>query len=576
MNNSRMKEDIPAMRKDKLTPEQLSNLRHQADMILQLKPEELQRFSAEEIYHLIHEMGKYQADLQIHAEGLHQTREKTEELLDKYTDLFDFAPLGYFIFDQNGLLLEVNHTGAGQLGQEKANLINQPVDSFVAQGYRDMFLMHLRQVFQSQVRQVCELKLRRGNGMEFYARLESIGVRDSQGNFSHYRTIVSNISKRKRMEEELQRTQRLKSVGVMAGDIAHEFKNIMMIIVNVLSLAKLHLDSKDRVLDLLTQAENAAMRANGLNQRLTSFFRSEVPAKKNASLPELLKNTGNCQIKGSGVKPVYSLPDDLWPVVIDDRQIGQVISTLIMHADQAMPEGGEIEITAENVVIGSDDSLPLKNGKYVKVSIKDQGWGLQKEDLQRVFDPCFSSKSTGNGLGLAASYLIIRKHGGHLSAESELGTGTTFSFYLPAARQGTSLLCRDSEQKSYGDRMRILLMEDEVIVRNTAGQMLEYFGYEVEFAWDGVEAISLYKQAKESGHPFYVVIMDLSVPGGMGGMEAVQELLRVDPDVKAIATSGYIDDLVMSDFKHYGFTAAIAKPYQILELAKTLKCIIGE
>lgn len=576
MNNSRMKEDISAMSKAEPTPEQLSNLRHQADKILQLKLGELQRLSAEEIHRLIYEMGMYQANLQMHAEGLYQAREKTEELLGKYTDFFDFAPLGYFIFDQNGLVLEVNHTGAGQLGQEKANLINQPVDSFVAQGYRDMFLMHLRQVFQSQVRQVCELKLRSGNGMEFYARLESIGVRDSQGNFSHYRTIASNISKRKRMEEELQRTQRLKSVGVMAGDIAHEFRNIMMIIVSVLSLAKLHFDAEDKVFNLLTQAENAAMRANDLTQRLTSFFRSEVPAKKNAALTELLKNTGNCPIKGSGVNPVYSLPDDLWPVEIDERQIGQVISTLIMHADQAMPEGGEIKVTAENVVVGPDESLPLKDGKYVKVSVKDQSWGLQKEDLQRVFDPCFSSTAIGNGLGLAASYLIIRKHGGHLSAESELGSGTTFFFYLPAARQRTSLLCRDSEQKSYVERRRILLMEDEVIVRNTAGQMLEYFGYEVEFAWDGVEAISLYKQAKESGHPFYVVIMDLSVPGGMGGMEAVQELLRVDPDVKAIATSGYIDDLVMSDFKRYGFTAAIAKPYQIQELAKTLECIIGE
>ena len=276
------------------------------------------------------------------------------------------------------------------------------------------------------------------------------------------------------------------------------------------------------------------------------------------------------------MKHLCSLPDDLWPVEIDEKQIGQVISTLIMNADQAMPEEGEIKVTAENVVIGPEESLPLKDGKYVKVSVKDQGWGLQKEDLQRVFDPCFSSTAKGNGLGLAASYLIIRKHGGYLGAESEFGAGTTFSFYLPAARQRTSLSCREREQKSYDDRRKILLMEDEIIVRNTVGQMLEYFGYQVEFAWDGVEAISLYKQAKESGHPFHVVIMDLSVPGGMGGMEAIQELRRVDPEVKAIVSSGYSDDLIMSEFKRYGFTAAMAKPYQIQELAKTLQCIIGE
>jgi two-component system cell cycle sensor histidine kinase/response regulator CckA len=572
-----MKEDRPAMKKDDQVSEQLSNLRCQADKIMQLKPDELQRLSAEEIHCLIHEMGMYQTNLQMHLEGLHRAREKTEESLGKYTNFFDFAPAGYFIFDQNGLVLEVNHTGASQLGQEKVNLINQSFSTFVAQDHRDMFLMYLKQVFQHhQVRQICELKLKRNNGTEFCARLESIGVRDEQGNFSHYRTIVSNISKRKSMEEELQRTQKLKFAGVMAGDIAHEFKNIITIIVSVLSLAKLHLAAEDKVLGLLEQAENAAVRAGNLTRQLQTFFRSEAPVKKITSLLELLKNSVNCPVNGPKVTCEFSLPDDLWPVEIDERQIGQVINTLITNAGQAMPDGGEIKVSAENVVIGPEESLPLKDGKYVRVSIKDQGWGLQKEDLQRVFDPCFSSKAKESGLGLVASYLMIRKHGGYLGAESELGAGTTFSFYLPAARKRTLPSSRNREQKSCDGRRRILLMEDEVIVRSTAGQMLEYFGYQVEFAWDGVEALSLYKQAKESGRPFHVVIMDLSVPGGMGGMEAIQELRRIDPDVKAIISSGYSDDLVMSEFKRYGFTAAIAKPYQIQELAETLQCIIDE
>ncbi|MEW5803973.1 MAG: response regulator [bacterium] len=622
------------MSKDEPISLQLDDLRRQADKILQLNPEQLQGFSAEEIHHLIQELGMYLVRLEMHTERFHRAQEKSDQLLERYINLFDFAPTGYFIFDKNGLILDANHTGASQLGQEKDHLIGQPFVLFVVQEHRDMFLIHLRQVFrsQSQDRHILELKLTRGNGAEFYARIESIRANDRQGNGYHCRTMVDDISKHKKMEEELQRTQKIKSAGVLAGSIAHEFREVLMVIIGALSLAKMYPEDGNKVLDFVDQAEAAAIRAKNLTQHLLAFFRSETLIRRTVRLPEFLNNAadtdadgcdargcdirdraggydargcdirdyqdrscdakGNdakgynsaksCDAKGYGaknctIKTEYSLPADLWPVAIDERQIRQVIDVLITAAEQAMPEGGTIKITAENFVVGAEESLPLKDGNYVKVSIKDQGWGLRKEDLYRIFDPCFSPTAKGSGLELAASYLTIRKHGGHISVESQFGSGTTFALYLPAVlQQRESYVRKSGKQKSCPARRRILLMEDEKIVRHTAGQMLEYFGYEVEFALDGVEAINLYKKAKKSGHPFDAVIMDLKIPGGMGGVEAIQELRRLDPEVKAVVSSGYADDLVMSQFKRYGFSAAIAKPYRIQELTDILQFIIGK
>jgi CheY-like chemotaxis protein len=260
---------------------------------------------------------------------------------------------------------------------------------------------------------------------------------------------------------------------------------------------------------------------------------------------------------------------------VDVGQISQVINNLLINAAEAMPGGGVITVRAENLTVGRGNTIPLAYGKYIKISIQDQGTGITPEHLKKIFDPYFTTKHKGSGLGLAICYSIIKKHDGHINAESVLGSGTTFSVYLPASSKELARK-KDSREEPVRGEGKILVMDDEVNVRDVTGQILKHLGYDVEFAGDGSEAIDLYRKAEESGNPFDAVIMDLTIPGGMGGKEAIIQLLEIDPDAKAIVSSGYSDNLVMSDFRQYGFKGVVAKPYKIQQLALVLHNVLND
>jgi CheY-like chemotaxis protein len=256
--------------------------------------------------------------------------------------------------------------------------------------------------------------------------------------------------------------------------------------------------------------------------------------------------------------------------------MSQVINNLIINADQAMPEGGKITVSAENMTVGREQTLPIKKGKYVEITIKDRGIGISKEHLERIFDPYFTTKQKGSGFGLAITYSIIKRHRGHIAVESEVGVGTTFSIYLPASF-GKMPIKEKIEGKVVPGSGKILVMDDEEVVRDVAGEMLKQIGYEVEFAGNGAEAIELYKGAKESGNAFAAVILDLTVPGGMGGVETIKKLLEIDPGVKAIVSSGYSNDPVMANFSEYGFVEVVPKPYEIQKVGEVIrKVLVGE
>ena len=278
-------------------------------------------------------------------------------------------------------------------------------------------------------------------------------------------------------------------------------------------------------------------------------------------------------LKGSNVGCKFSLPEDLWPAEIDEGQISQVINNLVINADQAMPKGGTIQVSAENITTGQEHSLPLTKGKYIKICIHDQGVGISKECLQKIFDPYFTTKGTGTGLGLAISYSIIKKHNGYITVESKEGAGATFCVYLPASEKSV-LPKKQAEVKPSPGRGKVLLMDDDKNLKEMVGEMIAYIGYEVEFARNGQEAVELYEKAKKSGSPFDAVIMDLIIPGGMGGHEAARKLLEMDPKAKVIVSSGYSNDPIMSDFKHYGFCNVLAKPYEIKNLSTVLQSAI--
>ena len=383
---------------------------------------------------------------------------------------------------------------------------------------------------------------------------------------------IMDITERKQMEQELQKIQKLESLGILAGGIAHDFNNILTAISTNLSMARVYGDLREDVSEMLTDAEQASVRAKNLTQQLLAFAKGGTPIKKQVSISRLITTTAAFSLSGSKVRCEFSLPDDLWLAEVDEGQIGQVIQNLIINADQAMPRGGTIRIAAENIVVGEKDSLPLKNGLYLRISVNDQGIGVSRKDMPSIFDPFFTTKQKGSGLGLATSFSVVNSHAGHIEVESVIEEGTTFSVYLPALGRTSEEKGRERKRLIKGEG-RILLVDDEEIIWRAAGEALTRMGYEVQFAEDGAEGIELYREAMHAARPFHAVIMDLTIPGGMGGKEAVGEILRIDPDARIIASSGYSNDPVMSDFRQHGFCGIITKPYRIEELGELMSRI---
>jgi CheY-like chemotaxis protein len=269
-------------------------------------------------------------------------------------------------------------------------------------------------------------------------------------------------------------------------------------------------------------------------------------------------------LRGSKSNCEFSIAENLWPAEVDVGQISQVINNIVINANQAMPKGGTIQVAAENLIIESGHGLPVKPGRYIRISITDQGVGIGENHFLNIFDPYFTTKQEGSGLGLATAYSIIKKHNGHIAVESQLGVGTTFHIYLPASDKA---IPEKEKVKVIKGQGRILVMDDEVALRKVVGKMLAMLGYEAEFAQDGAEAIRMVKEAEK---PYDAVILDLTIPGGMGGKEAINKLLEIDPELKAIVSSGYSDDPVLANFQEYGFKGIMPKPFQSQLLSKVL------
>jgi signal transduction histidine kinase/ActR/RegA family two-component response regulator len=389
-----------------------------------------------------------------------------------------------------------------------------------------------------------------------------------------YQLIYQDITERKLLEAEHQRIEKLESIGTLAGGIAHDFNNLLTGIMGNISLARRYVEPEGKASERLEEAEKASLRARDLTQQLLTFSRGGAPVKALIPIDKLIQESASFALRGSKVKPEFSLPDDLWAVKADKGQINQVISNIVINADQAMPQGGTLNIEANNLVIKSRRVLPLPPGNYVHIAIKDRGVGIPREHLGKIFDPFFTTKQKGSGLGLATVYSIVKNHDGHIAVESKLGTGTTFHIYLPASEKQSPAEEEVVEEAILRGKGRILVMDDEDIIREMLYKILSLAGYEVELTQDGAEAIGRYAEAKGAKRPFDAVIMDLTIPGGMGGKEAITRLLEIDPNARVIVSSGYATDPIMSGYKKYGFRAMLTKPYGATEIEKTLKRVL--
>jgi|WetSurMetagenome_2_1015567.scaffolds.fasta_scaffold00008_34 PAS domain S-box-containing protein len=383
--------------------------------------------------------------------------------------------------------------------------------------------------------------------------------------------VFHDITEKRKLEAELQTARKLESLGVLAGGIAHDFNNILTGIITNLFMARTRVKEDNATYELLADAEKASFKASKLVKQLITFSKGGAPVKEVLHLRNSIEDSADFCLSGSNVQCQINIPPDLWTVEADKGQIDQVLNNLIINADQSMPSGGTITIAAENVTvsggapgpIGQGSQPMLTEGRYVKVTVADEGPGISKENREKIFDPYFTTKPNGTGLGLTIAYSIIKNHKGMIAVDSPPGKGAVFSFYLPAAveKKTPSQAVRGSTDS--GPSLRVLVMDDDPSVRTVVSQLLKSAGYEVHCASTGEETIVAYEHAFASTSPFNVVVMDLTIPGGMGGKETVEKILAIDPRARVVVSSGYSNDPVMANYRDYGFCGVIAKPFNI-------------
>lgn len=510
-------------------------------------------------------------------------RKKAEEEIRRSEEfirgILDTVDEGFIVIERDFRIMIANKAYCGQVGEPADRVIGRHCYEVSHRSSKpcydsgeDCAVLH---VFNTGRPHTALHKHKDAKGSILYVETKAYPLKDSSGDILSVIETVNNITEKHLLEEERLKTQKLEAIGTLAGGIAHDFNNLLQGIFGHISMAKITLTDKDRSLAMLEQAEQALHMSVNLTTQLLTFSKGGKPMKKKISLKSILGNSARFALSGSRADYRITIDDNLWAVEADEGQIGQVIQNIVLNADQAMPEGGTITITARNV-LSSDErmfSLP-RQGKYVEIAVRDSGIGIPEKYLQKIFDPYFTTKEKGSGLGLATSYSIIKNHGGAIDVNSELGKGTVFHVYLPAVEMVREI----EEPKPASPFMRtgkILVMDDEEIVRMVAGQFLKSLNHEVDFADNGEAALMKYMEAKASGRPFDIVILDLTIRGGTGGSETIRKLREADPEVKAVVSSGYSDDVMVADYRKYGFVARLTKPYKIEELRDTLNALLA-
>ena len=411
-------------------------------------------------------------------------------------------------------------------------------------------------------------------GVERLIEISASPIRDKTNRKLGTVLVFRDITEKEHLEAERRKAEKLESLGVAAGGIAHDFNNLLTAIIGNRSLSLITLPPDDDMYERLGAAKKASLRAQELAQQLLTFAKGGAPIKKTASIGQLIQDTVTFSIRGSSIRSDFETPEDLWPVEVDSGQISQVVNNLAINAEQAMPAGGTLRVKCENFFLPEENATlsPLRVGKYVKITVRDEGIGIPEEYLKKIFDPYFTTKPKGSGLGLATSYSIVKNHEGLITVESKVGMGSEFSIYLPATdKQVAFERSRSEPAKGKG---RILALDDEEAICELVKAALTPLGYDVTTVQDGQSAINAYKASMEEDRKFDAVISDLTIPGGMGGAECIKRLVEMDPGVKAIVSSGYAMDPVMSRYREYGFCACIAKPYEVSDLGHAVHDVL--
>ncbi len=502
-------------------------------------------------------------------------RKKAMEEISKFKTISEQANYGTVIADPQGTILYTNQNFAEMHGYSREELIGKQLKILSADENLSLLKQLKDTVLEEGSFEHKEVYRKKKDGSRFPALVNGILIKDEDDNPWYMAATVIDITDKKRMETELLKSEKLESVGVLAGGIAHDFNNILTAILGNITLARLELDPYHELQQALESAEKASFQAQNLTRQLLTFSKGGSPIKETASISEIILETTNFALRGSNTKCNFEIDNGLLPAEVDKGQLSQVIHNLVINADQAMPEGGSIDVHVQNIFINSNADIPLNEGMYIKISIKDRGVGISEKYLPKIFDPYFTTKQKGNGLGLASAYSIIKKHEGHIDIRSELGVGTEFILYIPASEKQVETKS-EADLKVEGDvGGRILVVDDEAIVRDMLKKLLDKFGFDAAAVSDGESAIELYREHIEKGKRFDAVITDLTIPGAMGGLELVSHLKEIDPEAKILVSSGYSNDPIMAHHEQYGFCGMIPKPYNSERLCQVLKSVVG-
>ncbi|MBI2518595.1 MAG: ABC transporter substrate-binding protein [Opitutae bacterium] len=495
----------------------------------------------------------------------------------RYRELFENAAGGVYRSTVAGRFLAVNPAMAQLLGcatvGELMDYANERAlgTLYVQPRRREDFLAAVKATdrldnFESEVR--------RRDGSTVWISENVRVVRAATGQVQYFEGFVADITARRRLEAEMTRASKLEAVGILAGGIAHDFNNILTVVLGNVTLAEMDTDPDTSLRHMLDDAKRATLRARDLTQQLLTFAKGGDPVRAAVALPELLRESAGFALHGAKARAEFALAPDLWAANADKGQVGQVVQNLVINSVQAMPQGGVVKITANNALLPAAGSgVPLPAGRYVHLTVADTGVGIAADHLAKIFDPYFTTKQQGSGLGLATVYSIVKKHQGHIEVESRLGEGTAFHIWIPAAHEA------QAEPPVHPPvaaslRARVLFMDDEEPIRNMVGLFLRRLGVECEEAADGAEAVEKYRAAGAAGRRFDVVLMDLTVPGGMGGREALEHLKKLDPGVRAIVSSGYSRDPVLANYRAHGFCGILPKPYGLEQLRHVLREVL--
>ncbi len=504
----------------------------------------------------------------------------------QFSAVTKFAVEAIISVDAKGDVIFWNRGAESMFGYRAEEIIGKSAEVLIPERFRDLIKNRVQELKDGSADlasdRFLEAEAKHKEGNEFHVEFSISSWVNKKKRY--FMAIIRDVSKRKRTEEELLRVQKLESVGTIAGGIAHDFNNILTGIVTDLFAAKMNLETNSEEYKLISEAEASAFRATSLARQFMSFAsNSQTPLVEPMNLEPIIEEAVGFTLSGSNVSYELDIHEELYTVEVDRGQINQVLSNLVLNAAQSMPEGGKVKVLAENVMVNHQNRskiesyLDLEDGRFVKISVVDTGHGIPEDHMLKIFDPYFTTKKTGSGFGLATAFSIINKHGGVITAKSTINEGSTFIIYLPALEIPSIAEVEEEnhDHKELAGNGEILVMDDDLAVQKALGIVLKHLGYKVELTSTGEEAIEVYRKAVNKGEHFAAVIMDLTIPGHMGGKEAVGKILEIDPHAKVIVSTGYSTDPVVAEFQKYGFSAAMNKPFSVDVVKNVLKKVIA-